>query len=103
MEQELISGTREQKMFALIAEHRASTMSVKDFCALNEVAQGTYYYWVKKYEASQPSQSAVGQRSFKLLDVKPAVTASSSTLFAEYRGILFYQQPSAALLRALID
>jgi len=103
MEQELFSKTKEQEMFALIAEHKASTMTVKEFCELYDVAQGTYYYWEKKYETSQLSQSTVGQGGFKLLDVQTVGSGSSSALFAEYKGIMFYQQPSADLLKALID
>jgi hypothetical protein len=50
MEQKQAIGfSKEQKMFALIAEHKASTMTVKDFCELNNLAPGMYYYWQKKY------------------------------------------------------
>ena len=51
MEQELTSRSKEQEMFALIAEHESSSMTVKEFCELYDLSTSNYYYWQKKYWA----------------------------------------------------
>ena len=103
MEQELTSRSKEQEMFALIAEHESSSMTVKEFCELYDLSTSNYYYWQKKYWASQGKDGGSEGAGFTLLrrDTEPAPAVSQS-LFAEFKGIMFYQQPSAALLKELI-
>ncbi len=101
MEQKQVNGlSKEQKMFALIAEHEASTMTVKDFCELYDLSVGRYYYWQKKYHARLEDKPIVNQSSFTLLNVTESQEVSSAQdLFAEYRGIRFYQEPSVSFLK----
>jgi hypothetical protein len=90
-------------VFALIAEHEASSMTVKDFCELCDLAPGTYHYWQKKYRARLEEKTR-GQSSFTLLEVsQPEEGTYVQDLFAEYRGIRFYREPSVSLLKALIS
>lgn len=105
MEQKQANGlSRQQKMFALIAEHEASTMTVKDFCELYDLSPGMYYYWQKKYHARLEDKPVVNQSSFTLLKVtEPQEDSSAQDLFAEYRGIRFYREPSVSFLKALIS
>jgi hypothetical protein len=105
MEQKQSSGlSKEQKMFSLIAEHEASSMTVKDFCELYDLSPGTYHYWQKKYHARLEDKSMENQSSFTLLTVTEQQEVSSSLdLFAEYRGIRFYREPSVSFLKALIS
>ena len=91
-------------MFSLIAEHEASSMTVKDFCELYELSPGTYHYWQKKYHARLEDKPMENQSSFTLLTVTEQQEVSSSlNLFAEYRGIRFYREPSVNFLKALIS
>jgi hypothetical protein len=105
MEQEMTPKSKEQQMFSLIAGHKASAMTVKDFCELYDLSQGRYYYWQKKYRASQLSGSIVEQSSFTLLkaEINPSAGPSEQAiLFAECRGIKIYQQVSAGFLKEII-
>ncbi|WP_315821867.1 IS66 family insertion sequence element accessory protein TnpA [Paraflavitalea speifideaquila] len=96
--------SKEQKMFALIAEHEASSMTVKDFCELYDLSPGTYHYWQKKYHARLEDKPMENQSSFTLLTVTGQQEVSiSQDLFAEYRGIRFYREPSVSFLKALIS
>lgn len=101
MEQTQPTGvSKEQEMFSLIAEHEASDLSVKEFCELYDMAHGTYYYWQKKYHASRwkpPTGSG-----FTLLKVADEdADPPEEGLFAEYKGVRFYREPSAShLLKA---
>jgi hypothetical protein len=105
MEQKQSSSlSREQKMFALIAEHEASTMTVKDFCELYDLSPGMYYYWQKKYHSRVEDKPIVHQSSFTLLKVTESQEDSKAQdLFAEYRGVRFYREPSVSFLKALIS
>jgi hypothetical protein len=105
MEQKQAIGlSKEQKMFALISEHKASAMTVKDFCELNDLAPGMYYYWQKKYYARLEGKAVVNPSSFTLLKVTgPQEGSNAQEIFAEYRGIRFYREPSVSFLKALIS
>jgi len=51
-------------MFALIAEHEGSTLTVKDFCELYDLSPGMYYYWQKKYHARLEEKQTRDQKQF---------------------------------------
>lgn len=98
-----MSISKEQEMFALIAEQEASTMTVKDFCELYDMAQGTYYYWQKKYHASKGIVKEE-QGRFTLLEIRAdEQEVVEEGLFAEYKGIRFYREPSVSFLKSLIS
>lgn len=105
MEQKQSSGlSKEQKMFGLIAEHEASSMTVKDFCELYDLSPGMYHYWQKKYHDKLEEKQTRGRSSFTLLEVsQPEEGSYVQDLFAEYRGIRFYREPSVSFLKALIS
>jgi hypothetical protein len=105
MEQKQTNGlSKEQKMFALVAEHEASTMTVKDFCELYDLSPGTYHYWQKKYHDRLENKPIENQSNFTLLKVtEPQEESNARVPFAEYRGIRFYQEPSVSFLKALIS
>ncbi len=104
MEQESQSKVREQEMFALIAMQKASAMSVRDFCMHHGLSRPSYYYWQKRYRASQQAGHEEPD-GFTLLKKERESLLSQShpgSLFAEYKGIKIYQQVSACFLRELI-
>lgn len=104
MEQETRATSKEQDMFALIAGFKASAMSVKDFCNHHRLSEPTYYYWQKKYRATQQGGNAK-PGSFTLLKKDSDFMLPQSdpgALFAEYKGVKIYQQVSARFLKELI-
>jgi hypothetical protein len=79
-------------------------MTVKDFCELYDLSPGMYYYWKKKYRSLLGDKPVMNQSSFTLLKVtKPQEDSKAQDLFAEYRGIRFYREPSTSFLKALIS
>jgi hypothetical protein len=103
MEQSASGLSKEQEMFGLIAEHENSELSIKDFCELYDMAQGTYYYWQKKYHANQEvvKEKPIG---FSIVEVGgDRSEVEGAGLFAEYKGIRFYREPSVSFLKALIS
>jgi len=103
MEQAINLSSKEQHMFALVAQLESSNLTVRDFCALHGVAPGTYYYWQKKVRLnSLPTKDS--KKGFTLLKVptneRDPIEAG---LFAEYRGIRFYREVSVCFLKALIS
>ncbi len=101
----MIIKSKKQEMFSLVSGHETGTMTVKDFCELYDLTQGTYYYWQKKYLASQLSGSIVEQISFRLLNPVAYPSAGPSelaALFAECRGIKIYRHVWAGFLKELI-
>lgn len=104
MEQE-ITKSREQEMFAMLAGYEGSTMKVKEICVLYGLAQGSYYYWLKKYKASRMVGDAGEKSGFTLLQVEPDFSSQPpdrGALFAEYKEVKFYQAVSAIFLKELI-
>lgn len=99
MEQEERSG-REREMLALIGEQKASQVPVKDFCKQHGLSQAAYYYWQKKFRRSQ--QAGSGQPGGFILLKKEPELSPGGALFAEYKGLKFYQQVSVSFLRELI-
>jgi hypothetical protein len=93
----------EEDMFALLVEHANSQMTVKQFCEQKGLSVSMYYYWQKKYRTGhnggdlQPGRFTVvelGERA----EVSPI-----AGLFAEYKGIRFYKEPSVDFLKQLIN
>ncbi|PUZ19001.1 hypothetical protein GA0116948_1421 [Chitinophaga costaii] len=96
--------TKKQEMFSLIAEHEASALTVRDFCELYDMAQGTYYYWLKKYHASlEPEKVAKGGFTLLKVAAEEQEIVKGGVLFAEYKGIRFYREPSVSFLKALMS
>jgi hypothetical protein len=91
MEQKQSNGlSKEQKMFSLIAEHEASSMTVKDFCELYDLSPGTYHYWQKKYHARLGDQPMGNQSSFTLLKVTDERSTSQEVEFLQKLKIREY-------------
>jgi hypothetical protein len=92
-----------EEMFKLLASHCGSELPVKRFCEQQGLSVAQYYYWQKKYKASpnDPNQQAGG---FTILELgEELVGPMPARLFAEYKGIRFYQELSAGFLKQLIS
>jgi hypothetical protein len=92
-----------QKMYALIDEQKSSGLTVKDFCIRHYLSQGSFYYWLKKYQSIEDTGSTESQGGFKLLQIKDEPVESGTELFAEYKGLKIYGQVTATFLKDLIS
>ncbi|MGZ3890623.1 MAG: IS66 family insertion sequence element accessory protein TnpA [Methanobacteriaceae archaeon] len=78
---------------------KTSGITIKAFCKLHQVSEGSFYSARKRLRASAaPLPKPAG---FVALS-RPAFTEATSTLFAEVNGIRLYQPVSADYLKALI-
>lgn len=77
----------------------AGNISVKEFAAAFQISEATYYNWRKKYQR----RKAIAPAGFMEVDLsglgKEEVQGS---IFAEFKGIIFYQWVDAAYLKALL-
>jgi len=100
--QSTLRGTRtKEDMFGLIARYDKSTTTVKEFCQLQGLTQGIFYYWQKKYHTENSEFGS--QSGFIQLQVEaPQQVGVHQGLFAEVRGIRLYQAVPAAYLKELL-
>ena len=89
-----------EEMRFLLGEQFASDLTVKQFCKEHQVSEAVFYYWQKKLKGEKPAK--VSRVGFKEIGVKAENNSFSEHLFAEYKGIRFYQEPSVSLLKQLI-
>lgn len=91
-----------ENMFGLMATHDRATTTVKDFCQQHGLAQGTFYYWQKKYHLENGAPES--QNGFVQLQTEdPQHVGAHQGLFAEVRGIKLYQAVPAAYLNELLN
>lgn len=75
-------------------------MTVKAFCKLHQISEGSFYSARKRYRSSVTSLSK--QSGFIAIAPPVALKESGSGLFAEVKGIKLYQAVPADYLKALI-
>lgn len=99
MEQEQIKRARRSsaEVRQLLELFSQSGMSAKEFCVLHSISEAGFYKWRSRY-SNKPSG---GENNFVMLREASAVH-DSSVLFAEVKGIRFYQAVSASYLKELI-
>ena len=89
-----------EEMQFLLDEQSSGGLTVKEFCKDHHLPQAVFYYWQKKLRAEVAiKESPAG---FREIAVKAENGSMSGKVFAEYRGIRFYQEPSVSLLKQLI-
>jgi len=92
-EQEIIS--------ALEQFTQAGNISVKDFTTAFQISAATFYNWKKRYgNQSSKANAPVGFINVDLSPVQQERVPGS--IFAEYRGIIFYQRVEPSYLKALL-
>lgn len=84
----------------LLGEQAASDLTVKRFCKEHQVSEAVFYYWRKKLRGEKEAAGVAA--GFKELEVSINSHSFPGQVFAEYRGIRFYQEPSVSLLKQLI-
>ena len=84
-------------MLDLLAEYeRAEGMTIKDFCQLHKVTEGSFYTARKRHRAVQKKQPS------RFIPIAPRPSAQpTATLFAEVKGIKLYQSVPVDYLKAL--
>ena len=88
---------------ALAAFERSGSISIQEFAAKHQVSEATFYNWRKKYHAKNTGK--VNDNPLGFIPVSLAGGATSEQkepVFAEYRGIIFYQRVEPAYLKALL-
>lgn len=88
------------EMQFLLAEQAASGLTVKEFCKEHHFSQAVFYYWQKKFRGEGAVKEVPA--GFREIAVKAENSPVFGHVFAEYRGIRFYQEPSVLLLKQLI-
>lgn len=86
---------------ALASFERSGNISVKEFAAKHQVSEATFYNWRKKYQ----SKRAAKEKPHEFIPVSVGcgdILEQKEPVFAEYRGIIFYQRVEPAYLKALL-
>ena len=95
-------GLSEQEMFHAIEEFEsAGNISIKEFAAAFQVSTATVYNWRKRYKTKCKAKEA----GMGFVPVDLSVMGSEGSrgeIFAEFRGIVFYQRVDPAYLKALL-
>jgi len=93
---------KEQEIFAAIEQYeQAGNISVKEFAAAFQVSEATFYNWRKRYRAKD-KQNTPGTGFIPVDMSEVNVAASQDRIFAEFRGIIFYQRVEASYLKSLL-
>ena len=91
-----------EEMFNLLAEHASTGVTVKQFCEQKGLSPGMFYYWQNKYRSGLAAgDQQAGGFTLLALEGQPE-ERMGGYLFAEYKGIRFYQQPSVDFFKQLI-
>lgn len=101
MERKLVTRSRQFRsktvILDLLKAHQQSGLSIQTFCVERNIATGNFHRWKKQYsqEVIAGHQSVAG---FSSLQIEQA---PAGVLFADVKGIRFYQPVSAAYLKEL--
>jgi hypothetical protein len=87
-------------MLELLAEYdKTQGMTIKAFCKLHKVTEGSFYTARKRYRSAAISK----QQSSRFIPIgRTAFNESAAILFAEVNGIKLYQAVPADYLKSLI-
>jgi transposase-like protein len=90
----------EQEIFAAIEQYeQGGNISVKEFAAAFQVSEATFYNWRKRYRAKDKQKTPAGFIPVDMSEVQAPL--SQDRIFAEFRGIIFYQRVEASYLKSL--
>jgi hypothetical protein len=89
-----------EEMQYLLGEQAAGDLTVKQFCKEHRLSEAVFYYWQKKLKGEKRAKAS--SAGFKEITVKADKNTLPEQVFAEYKGIRFYQEPSVSFLKQLI-
>lgn len=81
----------------IIAEYKRSSSTVKEYCADKGINTGTFYCWLSKYRNDTEKRSI---SAFVPVMIKEE--HAEGNLYAEYKGLKFYQPMNVEFFKALI-
>ena len=81
----------------VIADYRKSSFTVKEYCANKGINTGTFYCWLSKYRNNKKKQTSAA-----FVPVMIKEEPAEEKLYAEYKGLKFYQPMSVDFFKALI-
>jgi Transposase len=85
----------EQKILSMIDEYEQSGFSVEDYCQVNELNESTFRSWLARYRSKEESPGFVS--------VTIPADLHEGSVFAECRGIKFYQRVEASYLKEILS
>ena len=86
-----------EEINSILVAYESSGLSSKEFCKLHQLQTLYLKRWLKRYRNTELSKGFV-----ELLPTFESTTAVTG-LFAEYRGIRFYQPVESSYLKALVN
>lgn len=81
----------------IIAEYKRSSFTVREYCAHKGINTGTFYCWLSKYRNKKENRPI---SAFVPVTIKEE--HNEGNLYAEYKGLKFYQPMSVEFFKALI-
>lgn len=90
--------TREQILQIVAQYEKSHGLTVKEFCRLHGISEGSFYSFRSRYGFKHQSKNKSG--GFIAITA-PVLKDSTSSLFAEVNGIRIYQAVSADYLKTL--
>jgi hypothetical protein len=92
-------GTRRSalEIQSIITDYRQSGLSRTEYCKLHKLNEGTLSTWLGRYK-----KKAVPQ-GFIPVSAAVKMTGQEGQLFAECRGVKFYQRVEAGYLKELLS
>jgi len=105
MERDVITSQRRkikrttEQIKLLLSEYESSGLSAEAFCELHQIKRLYLTRWLKKYRKSKPPKGFVAVRTPK----EEAPDHKGPALFAEFRGIRFYQPVDPIYLKTLLN
>jgi transposase len=97
-----IQSLSEEEIFRAIEEfEQAGNISVKEFAKAFQVSEATFYNWRKRYKTKHIVKDS--PKGFIPVDLSQVQQIEEQgQIFAEFRGITFYQRVDPAYFKALL-
>ena len=92
----IVRRTTEQ-IKSLITEYENSGLSANDYCKLHQINKVYLARWLKRYSNNKPS------KGFVAVQTPEEPVECKEVLFAEYRGIRFYQPVDPSYFKSLVS
>ena len=86
-----------EEIRAIIAEYEKGGLTAKSFCKLHHIKKDYLTRWLTRYGNKK------GPKGFMPVSLPAIAPNQERTLFAEYRGIKFYQKVEASYLKSLLS
>lgn len=82
---------------SIVTDYRQCGLSRTEYCRLHKINEGTLNTWLGRYKKKNESQG------FMPVSVAVNMAGQEGQLFAECRGIKFYQRVEAGFLKELLS